>query len=174
MTTLKNFNQLGTISTETDFVLFGADYTSYYSDNTFSSWFALPKTFVEKLTDKHLMHEISFGEIEGKHSDVRCQATRKEEKFSQTVATMKQLNVDFDEIKDQNIYNFFDKFFGSDDWSNFTKEQFELVDEVVDLQWFLLNYSTNKSISLTVTIPEEEVLIFKKMLKSHSKWKIKE
>ena len=41
MTTLKNFNQLGTISTETDFILFGADYKSYYSGATFISWFAL-------------------------------------------------------------------------------------------------------------------------------------
>lgn len=174
MTTLKNFNQLGTISTETDFILFGADYTSYYSNTTFSNWFALPKTFVEKMVSKNLMYEVYFGEIEGKHSDVDYQATKKEENFSQTVTTMKQLNIDFDELKEQNIYNFFDKFFDSDDWSNFTKEQFELVDEIVDLQWFLLNYSTNKSVSLTVTIPEEEVLIFKEMMKKHPNWKIEE
>lgn len=172
MTTLKNFNQLGTISTETDFVLFGADYISHYSGTTFSNWFALPKTFVEKAVSKNLMYEVYFGEIEGKHSDVDCQARQKEEDFSKTVVAMKQLEVDFDELKEQNIYNFFDKFFGSDDWSNFTKEQFELVDEVVDLQWFLLNYSVNKSVPLTVTIPEEEILIFKKMLRKYPKWKI--
>ena len=174
MTILKNFKHLGIISTETDFVLFGADYKSYYSGTTFSNWFALPKTFVKKMVSKNLMYEVYFGEIEGKHSDVDCQATRTEENFSQTVATMKQLNIGIDELKEQNIYNFFDKFFGSNDWSNFTKEQFELVDEVVDLQWFILNYSTNKSVSLTVTIPEEELLIFKELMKKQPNWKIEE
>lgn len=174
MIILKNFKQLGTISTETDFVLFGADYTSYYSDTTFSSWFAIPKTFVEQLTDKHLMYEISFGEIEGKHSDVCCQVARKEENFSQTVSTLKQLDDDIETIKFQNIVNFFKEFCDSDDWEDFTQDQLEIFDEIIELQELLLNYSTNKSVSLTVTIPEEEILIFKEMMKSHPNWKIEE
>lgn len=174
MTILKNFKHLGTISTETDFVLFGTDYTSNYSNTTFSSWFVLPKTFVKKSIPKTLSYEIEFGEIEGKHSDVYEDSTTKEESFLQTISSLKELDDDIETIKFQNIVHFFDEFCGSDDWSNFTKDQLEIFDEVIELQEFLHNYSTDKSVSLTVTIPEEEILIFKKMMKKHPKWKIEE
>ena len=177
MTILKNFNQLGTVSTETDFVLFGADYESNYSGATFSNWFALPKTFVEKSIPKTLSYEVEFGEIEGKHSYVYDDSVTKEESFLQTVSTLKQLDDDIETIKFQNIVHFFDEFCDSDDYidfTDFTPEQLKLFDEIIELQELLLNYSTNKSVSLTVTIPEEEVLILKEMMKSHPNWKIEE
>lgn len=174
MTILKNFKHLGTISTKTDFILFGADYTSNYSNTTFSNWFVLPKTFVEKSIPKTLSYEVEFGEIEGKHSYVYEESTTKEESFLQTVSTLKQLDDDIEIIKFQNIVNFFKGFCGSDDWSNFTKDQLEIFDEVIELQEFLHNYSTDKSVSLTVTIPEEELLIFKELMKKHPNWKIEE
>ena len=102
MTILKNFKHLSTISTETDFVLFGADYDSNYSGVTFSSWFALPKTFVEKSIPKTLSYEIGFGEIEGKHSDVYEDSITKEESFLKTISTLKQLDNDIETIKFQN------------------------------------------------------------------------
>ena len=174
MITSKNFKHLGTISTETDFVLFGADYKSYYSGTTFSNWFALPKTFVEEMVSKNLMYEVYFGEIEGKHSDVYEDSTTKEESFLQTISSLKQLDDDIETIKFQNIVHFFDEFCGSNDWSNFTKDQLEIFDEVIELQEFLHNYSTDKSVSLTVTIPEEELLIFKELMKKQPNWKIEE
>ena len=174
MITSKNFNHLGTISTETDFVLFGADYKSYYSGATFISWFALPKTFVEKSIPKTLSYEIEFGEIEGKHSYVYEDSTTKEESFLETISTLKQLDDDIETIKFQNIVHFFEEFCDSDDWEDFTQAQLELFDEIIELQELLLNYSTNKSVSLTVTIPEEELLIFKEMTKKHPNWKIEE
>ena len=174
MITLKNFKHLGTISTETDFVLFGANYDSNYSGATFSNWFALPKTFVEKSIPKTLSYEVEFGEIEGKHSYVYEDSTTKEESFLQTVPTLKQLDDDIETIKFQNIVNFFKEFCDSDDWEDFTKEQLEIFDEIIELQELLLNYSTNKSVSLTVTIPEEETLIFKEMMRKHPNWKIEE
>ena len=76
--------------------------------------------------------------------------------------------------KFQNIVNFFKGFCDSDDWEDFTKDQLEIFDEVIELQEFLHNYSTNKSVSLTVTIPEEEVLIFKELMKKQPNWKIEE
>ena len=177
MITLKNFKHLGTISTETDFVLFGADYDSNYSGVTFSSWFALPKTFVEKSIPKTLSYEIGFGEIEGKHSYVYEDSTTKEESFLQTISALKQLDDDIEKIKFQNIVPFLDTFCSLDDcdtFTDFTKEQLELFDEIIELQELLHNYSTNKLVSLTITIPEEEVLIFKEMMKKHSNWKIEE
>ena len=174
MITSKNFKHLGTISTETDFVLFGADYKSYYSGTTFSNWFALPKTFVEKSIPKTLSYEVEFGEIEGKHSYVYEESTTKEESFLQTVSTLKQLDDDIEIIKFQNIVNFFKGFCDSDDWEDFTKDQLEIFDEVIELQEFLHNFSTNKSVSLTVTIPEEELLIFKELMKKQPNWKIEE
>lgn len=174
MTILKNFKHLGTISTETDFVLFGTDYTSNYSNTTFNSWFALPKTFAEKSIPKTLSYEIEFGEIEGKHSYVYEDSTTKEESFLQTISTLKQLDDDIEKIKFQNIVNFFEEFCNSDDWADFTQDQLEIFDEVIELQELLHNYSTNKSVSLTVTIPEEEVLIFKEMMRKHPNWKIEE
>ena len=174
MTILKNFKHLSTISTETDFVLFGADYDSNYSGVTFSSWFALPKTFVEKSIPKTLSYEIGFGEIEGKHSDVYEDSITKEESFLKTISTLKQLDNDIETIKFQNIVHFFKEFCDSDDWADFTQDQLEIFDEIIELQEFLHNYSTNKSVSLTVTIPEEELLIFKELMKKQPNWKIEE
>lgn len=121
-----------------------------------------------------MSYEVEFGEIEGKHSDVYEDSTTMEESFLQTVSTLKQLDGDIETIKFQNIVNFFKEFCDSDDWADFTQDQLEMFDEVIELQELLQNYSTNKSVSLTVTIPEEEVLIFKKMLKKYPKWKIEE
>lgn len=177
MTILKNFKHLGTISTETDFVLFGTDYTSNYSNTTFNSWFALPKTFAEKSIPKTLSYEVEFGEIEGKHSYVYEDSTTKEESFLQTISTLKQLDDDIETIKFQNIVPFLDTFCSLDDcdtFTDFTKEQLELFDEIIELQELLHNYSTNKSLSLTVTIPEEELLIFKELMKKQPNWKIEE
>lgn len=174
MTILKNFKHLSTISTETDFVLFGADYDSNYSGVTFSSWFALPKTFVEKSIPKTLSYEIGFGEIEGKHSDVYEDSITKEESFLKTISTLKQLDNDIETIKFQNIVHFFKEFCDSDDWVDFTQDQLEIFDEIIELQELLHNYSTNKSVSLTVTIPEEELLIFKELMKKQPNWKIEE
>ena len=177
MITLKNFKHLGTISTETDFVLFGANYDSNYSGVTFSSWFALPQIFVEKSIPETLSYKVEFGEIEGKHSDVYEDSTTKEESFLQTISTLKQLDDDIEKIKFQNIVPFFDEFCDSDDcdtFTDFTKEQLELFDEIIELQELLHNYSTNKLVTLTITIPEEEVLIFKEMMKKHPNWKIEE
>lgn len=174
MTILKNFKHLSTISTETDFVLFGADYDSNYSGVTFSSWFALPKTFVEKSIPKTLSYEIGFGEIEGKHSDVYEDSITKEESFLKTISTLKQLDNDIETIKFQNIVHFFKEFCDSDDWEDFTQDQLEIFDEIIELQELLHNYSTNKSVSLTVTIPEEELLIFKELMKKQPNWKIEE
>lgn len=94
-----------------------------------------------------------------------------------TISTLKQLKDDIETIKFQNIVPFLDTFCSLDDcdtFTDFTKEQLELFDEIIELQELLHNYSTNKSVSLTVTIPEEEVLIFKEMMRKHPNWKIEE
>ena len=93
---------------------------------------------------------------------------------AQRMEWVKQLDNDIETIKFQNIVHFFKEFCDSDDWADFTQDQLEIFDEIIELQELLHNYSTNKSVSLTVTIPEEELLIFKELMKKQPNWKIEE